>query len=378
MKRMLALLLSFLIVLSFAGCSKPVPKEPVLIGLTDAFSGDRSGNGQFAREGAEMFLEDINGKGGVQGREVQIVYEDDQGSEVAAVSAYQKLVQENDKLCGVVTNRYSGVILAMEPYIAEAKLPTICSASTVKIENSKNEYLYSTRRSDYGTGLTMAAFIKQQGAKRIAILSAPDALGKGIGERVSSRLKETGIEVVFQKQYEKGETEFAGYAAEIKEANPDFIVCVAQTQEAGLIAKALYDAGLNSIPRIGNSAFIQSSVIGQAGTEATEGWYSPAAFPSTVNEEPLASWNKRYVEKYGHAPEMTSVTTYDALSLLCKAVELAESSEPEKVNEQLRKLSGFEGIAAVYGYQGTPMLADSEFIVQIQKGQAVVLPKVVG
>ena len=382
MKKIIVLLLSVLMVLLFAGCSNngggETEKEPVLIGLTDAFTGDRAGNGDYTKEGAEMFLEDINGKGGVLGREVKIVYEDDQGNETAAVNAYQKLILENEKLCATVLNKYSGVVLAMEPYVADAKIPAICSGSNVKIEASTNEYLYSTRRSDYGSGMTMAAFINQQGAKKVAILYSPDALGKGMSEIVIKKLQENGIEVVSTQQYSEGEKQFANYAAKIKAADPDFIVCIGQTSETGLIVKAIYDAGLQDIPRMGNSAFAQATTIEQAGLEAAEGWYSATAFAAGTTEEPTASWIKRYTEKYGHAPEMTSVTTYDALSMICHAVEKAGSTDPERVNAELKKLNNFEGVVATYSYKGTPMLAESEFVIQVQNGKAVVLSKIVG
>lgn len=380
MKKIISLLLSVLMLISFTACNQggKESKEVIKIGLTDAFTGDRAGNGDYTKEGAQLFLEDINSKGGVLGREVQIVYEDDQGNETAAVNAYQKLILENDDLCATVLNKYSGVVLAMEPYVADAKIPAICSGSNVKIEASDNKYLYSTRRSDYGSGITMAAFIAQEGAKKVAILYAPDALGKGMSEIVIKKLQENNIAVVSTQQYSEGEKQFANYVAKIKDSNPDFIVCIGQTSETGLIMKAIYDAGLNTIKRIGNSAFAQATSIEQAGLEAAEGWYSATAFAAGTTEEPTASWIKRYTEKYGHAPEMTSVTTYDALSMICHAVEQAKSTDPEKVNEQLKLLNNFEGVVANYSYNGTPMLANSEFVIQVQSGKAIVLSKISG
>ena len=67
------------------------------------------------------------------------------------------MILENEDLTAVVLNKYSSVVLAMEPYVVDSKIPAICSGSNVKIEQSTNPYLYSTRRSDYGSGATMAA-----------------------------------------------------------------------------------------------------------------------------------------------------------------------------------------------------------------------------
>ena len=118
MKKLTSIVLVLSLVMClFAGCSSTKPaettaaaapagtetaaaaetlksNEPIVIGLLDAFSGDRAMNGEYTREGAEMFLEDINAAGGVLGRPVTIVYEDDQGAEASATNAYQKLVSE--------------------------------------------------------------------------------------------------------------------------------------------------------------------------------------------------------------------------------------------------------------------------------------------
>lgn len=380
MKKLSIVLMSLLLLLSFVGCGgsgNDTESSPIIIGLTDAFTGDRAGNGDYTKEGAELFLEDINGAGGVLGREVQIVYEDDGGTETGTTNAYQKLILEND-VCATVINKYSSCVLAVEPYIADAEIPAICSGSNVKIEQSDNQWLFSTRRSDYGSGETMAAFINQQGAKNVAILYSPDALGKGMSSIVIQKLNEYGINIVSEQQYSEGEKQFATYVAKIKSANPDFIIAIGQTSETGLIAKAVYDAGLNDTPCMGNSAFAQATTIEQAGNDAIEGWYSVTAFAAATTEEPAASWVARYTKKYGHAPEMTSITTYDALSIICHAIEEAGSDDRTAIRDAIRNMQNYEGMAAIYSYNGTPMLAKSEYVIQIHDGATVVLQKVVG
>lgn len=206
MKKLTSIVLVLSLVMClFAGCSSTKPAEttavaapagtetaaaaetlksdePIVIGLLDAFSGDRAMNGEYTREGAEMFLEDINAAGGVLGRPVTIVYEDDQGAEASATNAYQKLVSEND-VCATVLNKYSSVVLAMEPFVADEEIPAICSGSSVKLEASTNEWLLSTRRSDTGSGVSIALHCKSVGATKVAILHSPDALGTGITPR---------------------------------------------------------------------------------------------------------------------------------------------------------------------------------------------------
>ncbi len=350
--------------------------EPILIGVSDAFSGDKASNGDYVREGVEMFLEHINAQGGVLGRKVDVVYVDDQGLETVATNAFQKLVLEND-VCGVVLGKYSSLTLAVEPFIAEEKIPAISSGSNSKVAASTNPYLFSTRRSDNDSGKTMVAFIKENGAKRIAMLYAPDALGKGMSAVVRAGLEGTGIEIVSDQQFSEGEKQFATYVAKMKAANPDFIVIAAQSTETGLIYKAIYDGGLGDVPKIGSSASAQATTIEQAGKVAVENLYSITPFSPALLEEPTKSWVEEYVSKYGHNPEMASVTAYDSLMLFCDAIKRAGSADREAITNALKSLDTYEGIAATYGYQGTPMLAKSEVIIQIHDGQSVVVKKVV-
>lgn len=347
-------------------------KEPIFIGLLDAFSGDRASNGEYTKEGAEMFLAEINAKGGVLGREVKIIYEDDQGNETAATNAYQKLVSQND-VCATVLNKYSSVVLAMSDFVAKEKIPAICSGSSVNIEKSDNNYLYSTRRSDSGSGVTVAAQCQKLGAKKVAILHSPDALGTGMTPIVKSTLEGFGIEVVSVQQFTADEKNFAPYIAKIIDSGCDCLVGIGQINEDVLVMKAVADAGLD-IHKVGNSAYAQSSCIENAG-KASDGWYSITAFSPYATDEKTGAWVKKYNELYGRLPEMTCATTYDSLSMICWAIEKAGSTDPEEINNALKTIDGFEGIASTYKYQGTPMLATSEFIVEVKDGSTVVLDK---
>lgn len=398
MKKYLAMFLALALTVSMAACGSAQPsasaetqkpdettaaqtdgtatldeKNPIVIGLLDAFSGDRAMNGDYTREGAELFLKDINDAGGVLGRKVTIVYEDDQGAEASATNAYQKLVSENE-LCATVLNKYSSLVLAMEPFVADEKLPAICSGSSVKLEASTNPYLLSTRKSDTGSGVTIALQCRNLGATKVAILHSPDALGTGITPVITEKLNEFGIEVVSEQQFGADEKNFAPYMAKVASSGADMFIGIAQTSEAALVMKAVKDAGLN-MPCIGNSAFAQSTCLDNAG-DASEGWYSVTAFSSQTEEPKSAAWVAKYVEAYGRTPEMTSATTYDALGMICWAIEQAGTDDPEAINEQLHKIDGYEGVASIYTYTGTPMLATAEFIVQMSGGMAKVLDRV--
>lgn len=349
--------------------------DPIYIGVLDAFTGDKASNGEYSKEGADLAMKHINENGGVMGRAIEIVYEDDQGNETAATNAFQKIVSQYD-LAAVCLNKFSSVVLAMEQFVAEEGLPAICCGSSVRLEGSETSNLYSTRKSDSGSGVTIANYCKELGMTKVAILHAPDALGTGMTPVIKARFQELGIETVSVQQFSADEKNFAPYLAKIIDSGCDGIIGIAQQAEAALIMIAVEEAGLD-VPCIGNSAFAQQVAI-ENSAGACDQWYSVSAFSPTAENEPTKSWIAEYAALYGRKPDMTSACMYDAVTLFCQAMEATQSTDWEVINEYLHNIKDVQGIASVYTYNGTPMLSTSEFIVQIQESTASVVATVKG
>lgn len=347
--------------------------DPIYIGVIDAFTGDKASNGEYSKEGADMAMNEINEAGGVMGREVVLVYEDDQGTEAGGTNAFQKIVSEND-LAAVCLNKYSSMVLAMEQFVAQEGIPAICCGSSVNIESSTTPNLFSTRKSDSGSGVTIANWCNELGMTKVAILHAPDALGTGMTPVIEAAFEELGIEAVSVQQFATEEKNFAPYVAKIIDSGCDGIIAIAQQQEAGLIMAAIDEAGID-VPCIGNSAYAQQVAI-ETSSGACDGWYSVTAFSPTATNEPTASWIADYQELYGRLPDMTSACMYDAVKLFCAAMEENQSTEWEDTIEWLKGLDGYEGVCSTYTYNGTPMLSSSEYIVQINGTTSEVVSRV--
>lgn len=354
------------------GNSDVEKSEPIYIGVLDAFTGDRAMSGMYAKEGAEMFLEEINSKGGVLGREVVIIYEDDQGNETAGTNAYQKITSQYD-LSATVLCKYSSVVLAIEPFVKEAEIPAICTGSSVNIANSDNDWLFSVRKSDYDSGKTIAkAAHEKLNMTKVAIIHSPDALGTGITPVIQEALDEYGVEVVSIQQFSPNEKNFAPYIAKVIDSGCDGLIGIAQQTEAALIMTSVRDAGLD-IPCIGNSAFGQQTAIQNAGT-ACNGWYSVAAWSPTIFTEPAKSWIAEYTARYGHEPDMSSALTYDALAIICKAIEICGSDDPADVKEAIKQIKDFEGLGSTYSFiEGTRMMATSEYLTHIEDQKSIIV-----
>lgn len=393
MKKLLALLLALVMVLSLTACGgneapaateapkadapaateAPVNTDPIKIGVLDAFTGDRASNGEYSKEGADLAMKHINEAGGVMGRMIELVYEDDQGNETVATNAFQKITSEHD-LAAICLNKYSSVVLAMEQFVAEEGIPAIACGSSVKIEASSTPNLFSSRRSDSGSGVTIANYCKSLGMTKVAILHAPDALGTGMTPVILEAFEGLGLEAVSVQQFSPDEKNFAPYVAKIIDSGCDGIIAIAQQNEAALIMVAIEEAGLD-VPCIGNSAFAQQVAI-QNSNGACEGWYSCSAFSPTATNEPSKSWIAEYEATYGRKPDMTSACMYDAVTLFCRAMEETQSTEWEDIVNWLQNLESHDGVCSSYAYNGTPMLSCAEFVVRIENGASIVVEQV--
>lgn len=356
------------------GDSSATSGDPIYIGVIDALTGTNASNGEYSREGADMAMNKINEAGGVMGRPIEIVYEDDQGTEAGSTNAFQKIVSSYD-LAAISLSKFSSMVLAMEQFIADEGIPAMCCGSSVNIEASTTPNLFSSRKSDSGSGATIANFAAQElGVKKVAILHAPDALGTSMAPVVQENLEAQGVEVVSVQQFANQEKNFAPYIATIVSADVDCIISMAQQQEAGLIMAAVAEAGLD-VPCIGSSAFAQQIAIETSGG-ACEGWYSVTPFSPTATNEPAASWIAEYNELYGRNPDMTSACMYDAVTIFAQAMNETQSTEWADIVEYIKTLDGYEGVSTVFTYNGTPMLSAAEYIVQIKDGASTVVAQI--
>ncbi|MDD4324639.1 MAG: ABC transporter substrate-binding protein, partial [Eubacteriales bacterium] len=159
-----------------ASADNPYDKsDKIVLAVVSSMTGERAQNGIFAKEAMDMWADQVNDAGGIIGKKVEVVYEDDQSLESSAANAYQKVLSRGD-VNGVILSTFSAFTLAIEPYIKEYGVPTFTGGSSVKIPQLKNDFLWQIRYSDGLAGLTMArASVNQLGMKKPALMHSTDS-----------------------------------------------------------------------------------------------------------------------------------------------------------------------------------------------------------
>lgn len=397
MKKLLAILMACALLLAFcAGCTEsPDPDtqtdapnvdsdtdvdsdntEPIRIGVVSTFSGSNSGHGEYCKEGVELWLEEVNANGGILGRQVEIVYEDNGETNQEFQNAFIKVLSE-DNVSAVYSNGYSDQVTLVSPDVESYGIPFLAGNSSQACLDSGYEYYWMLRLSDSIVSPTMAnACVDLLNMTNVAILQVNDSYGDGMADYVEEALTAQGVEIALRLSFDAEETQFNSYLAQVQNAEVDGIVAIAHQDQAALLMMQV-DALDFDVPLMGCSQFATSLAIDTAG-EAADGWYSLADWTCQVETESGSAFVKAYREKYGRDPDMQSVCAYDAMLVLQDAIERAGSDDPAAINAALYGTSNVVGAMTTYtcdpdAGNAVHCLGQSIFLTQTENGTGTLI-----
>lgn len=322
---------------------QPNAPDTIKIGWIGPLSGDVSTIGIANKEGAELAVNAINEAGGVGGRKLVLVAEDDQYNSKISVNAFRKLI-EVDSVDAVLMVTYGG-IKSVSPIADAMKIITIDSLDASDEIASAGDYVFGIGIYDDGVGRIMAEYAYKIGKRRAGIIFLlddpyPVLVKKGF----LNRFKELGGSAAAEP-YSFGETDFRSRLVKIKDSNPDILVVVGY-DEAGLAFRQARELGLN-ITFISADTLTSEGFRRNAGDSA-EGAYFP--FWEAAQTEKYLKFRKDYVENYGKEPvlELYSVTGYDSVLALQAALENSISADfvnRESLRNNMYELKNISGVA---------------------------------
>src|SRR6185369_2989769 len=267
MKRTLfALLLITTLLLGLAcerrgGANGGTNSGPIVVGYYGDLSGRTSSFGQSTKNGGEMAADEINKAGGINGRTVQIITEDDQGEPNKAATVVTKLINQ-DKVQALLGEVASSNSLAAAPKAQEAKVPMITPSSTNPKVTQVGDYIFRVCFTDDFQGAVAAKFATNTlKAKKAAVLGDFNSdYSKGMTQYFVQELTGSGGQIVAQQSYTQTDADFKGQLTNIRAAAPDVIFVPGYYGQVGVIAKQAKELGITA-PLLGG-----------------DGWDSPKLF----------------------------------------------------------------------------------------------------
>lgn len=327
---------ALLLVLSMAVCASAA--EAIKIGYLATLTGEGATWGQHERDGALMAVKEINEKGGLLGRPVELVCYDIKGKPEDAVIAIRKMIFD-DKVVAVGGSNYSGIQLAVAGIADKEKVPVVSSTATnptVTVDPDTGKvrpYMFRITYTDPYQGMIIADYlIKKGGAKKLAIIGdIGDAYSEGLTEFVKKRADELGVENKFWA-YRGGDVDFRAQLTEAKAWGADAVALTMLYKEMGLVIKQASE--LNWKPLFMGGDGYSPNIFEIAGS-AMEGTYW--VYPTSDADPKLAGLIEKYEKEYGKKPtEILNLTFgYDILQMILNAVNTAGKAEGPAVRDAI-------------------------------------------
>jgi branched-chain amino acid transport system substrate-binding protein len=311
-------------VLALAPIVGAADKEPLYFGVAGPFSGDNAEYGTMWKRGYALALEEINGAGGIDGRRVELIYEDTQSDPKQAASVAQKFSRDG-RLLAVMGDFTTSATWAASPIYQRAGLVQFPFNPTHPELTKGGDYVFSLSPDQSFQAETLAEVaIDVLGAKKLAVLNLNTDFGKAVRDNIVKAAGARGVEILATEAYLPADKDFKSILAKVKALNPDVIVLGSYYTDAALIMRQAKDLDINAL--FVASSSVHSPALFTLGGDAVNGLITISVF-NFANPSPLL---RQFTDKYAvlykeSEPDTFATQAYDALRLLINAA--AESAQ---------------------------------------------------
>jgi len=357
-----------------ASCTKNASEAPtttaddkeIRIGEYGSMTGGEATFGVSTDKGVRLAIEAKNAAGGIKGKKVVLIAEDNQGKPEEAAAVVKKLITQ-DKVIALLGEVASTRSLAAAPIAQQYKIPMVSPSSTNPKVTQVGDYIFRVCFIDPFQGPVMARFAWDKlKLKKVAVLKdLKSDYSLGLAEFFSKKFKELGGQIVEPEYtFQTGESDFKGQLTRIRAANPDAIFIPAYYTEVGLIARQARQLGLKAILLGGDG--LDSPKLFEIGQEAVNGTYFSNHYSSESPMPATQEFIKRYKEKYHEVPDGIAASGYDAARILMNAMEKAPQLTSAAIREELAHTKDFAGATGKITINSERNADKDAFIVKVE------------
>jgi branched-chain amino acid transport system substrate-binding protein len=342
-----------IVVLALAfSCSRPGEDtnsghSTIKIGYFGDLTGPTFNFGQSAINGVLMAASEINQAGGIGGRKIDVVIEDDKGSPEEAARLTTKLIDQ-DKVLAIIAGGTSGNSRAAGPKAQASHIPMISPSSTDPAVTQTGNYIFRACFVDTFQGEVMASFaINTLKAKKAAILfDFNSPYSKGLTDYFKLSFARLGGSIVSEQTYTQGDADFKGQLSTIRSAEPDVIYIPGYYGDVALIAKQARMIGFAQ-PLLGGDGW-DAPELWQLGGDALNGAYISTHYSVDDPSPAIRQFVDLYKQRYGNLlPDAHAALAYDAARLLFDAIARTGSTDGNKLRDALAQTKNFTGVTGV-------------------------------
>ena len=339
------------------------------IGMCAPVTGPAAEQGRYAQTGAKIALDAVNKAGGVLGKQVELIIEDDQTTNPGVVLAFSKLAAQEDIVAFLGSIR-STQVHAMAPDVLKLGKPVMIGGTEPALTPMGNQWLFRFRPNASYSGRVLADYgVNTLGKKKWAIVHSTDAFGTAGGKALAEALGKSGATVALDQGYANQSQDFTPVVLAVKQSGADILGSYFTFEnDLGIFARQLRQLGVN-IPYVGSPSIVNVTALKLAGP-ALYGTFGVSDFAEESSEAAKA-FGKLYREVAKVAPDVQASWTYDAMNILSAAINKAGKTDPGAIREAILATKGYAGAEGVYNFDANGDGLHGYNIVKNEKGNII-------
>lgn len=342
----------------------PLRKETsaIKLGFVAPLTGDAATLGENTKAAVQLAADELNAKGGIKGRKVEVIFEDGKCNAKDATNAGTKLLTI-DKVTAIIGGLCSGETLAMAPLAEKAKIPLVSSSSTNPKITDAGDYIFRFIASDSFQGVYGADYLtKTKGLKNIAILSCLNDWCVGLREVFKKQAESNGATIVADESFKPDARDLRSQLTKIKAAKPDAIYFPSMTEGALVGFKQMKELGIKTLV-LGGDGWDDPKIPTDGGASVEGGQYTIAA-NRDLSQSFLDGMKKRNADKDLNT---YSPRAYDIFNVLAGIIGKV-GTDGTKIKDELYNVKNYQGIADEYTLDKNGDVETAKFIVKEFKG----------
>lgn len=352
-------------------------EKPIIIGNLSGFTGTYSAMGKMQKDAVEMAIAEINEGGGLLGRKIRVIHEDDENSPPISTRKMERLILEEkaDFCIGSISS--AATLAIMEVAKKYNKILMVPISQSVKITGeNKNKQTFRVNANPSITSKGLCKWMLANLGKKFFLLTVDYAWGRSTSEEYHKVLREMGGTIVGETFFPLNNKDFAPYFGKIKAAKPDVLFITAAGNDAIAVVTQADQYGIKKLmPVCGDGSLVSEDILGAMGKSA-DGVVTADYYAAGLDTPENKAWVAKYMKLYGEKPSKFSVSSYEAVMWAAQAIKKAGSLDTDKV------ISALEG-STYSGPQGVKRMdPDSHqtsltvYMMKIESGERKIFGKV--
>src|SRR3569832_1014910 len=317
--------------------------DKVKIGVFMSTTGTTANFGISSVNGIKMAADEINKAGGINGKQVELLVQDDRSDASEAATIVTKFVTQ-DQVNAVIGEVASSRSLAAAPIAQNAKIPMLTPSPTTPEVTKKGDFIFRSCFIDPVQGAAIAQFAaKSLGAKTAAIMvDRKNDYSTGLEKVINETFTRMGGKIVAVQSYQEGDQDFNAQLTSLKGANPEVIFVPGYYNDVGLIAKQARDKGI-TVPLIGGDGW-DSEQLYKIGGTALNGSYFTNHYSPFDTAPNVVKFVNDYKSRYNSTPDALAATAYDAANIMFDAIKRSKSLSGPDIRDALAATNAFPGV----------------------------------